>query len=275
MSSTPPTRKPVPQRTAPNRGGGGLYRSPPSIASDATADPSALRYSTTLDSGEDAVVYGVRAGYRVLDAQIRRGAEYARKLRRAYERQGGSLDRAAESSEALVEQWTRFGGELGETLLQTPQLLRWARTAWRGVSTEDAAAARSAGPSPAAQGDMLRALVEGLGLTVNSETREPASASPVATPPTVVCRTISTRYCIADGRIHASPADLSQINAGTFAPVNEGSASAPVVKAVTPSHDGRSVEVAIDATAAGKGAWIASLVVGTEPVGWIRVVVTD
>jgi hypothetical protein len=269
------TTKPPVSRTAPIRKAGGLYRSPAAAAARRSdvVDATAPRYSTTLESGEDAVVYGVRAGYRVLDAQLARGARYARDLRERYARQHGSDGAASEASEDLLKSWGRFGGEIGETLLKTPDLVR-AVTQWLARGTPKDGAAGSRGLSPSSQAAMLTALVQGLGLTVGG------TGGCATEPRTLPAEQTRLRCVVVSASLECDA------EAWLFRPID---AASPVrASAATRSPPGPTLTIATTAEGADRrlkvhvpdavpaGTYHALLVDGgDQPCGWVRVTLSD
>jgi hypothetical protein len=267
-------RKPTLPRSAAIRSGTGLYRQPAAVSSAGTDDQKVPRYSTTLDSGEDAVVYGVRAGYRVLDTQIRRGAEYARKIRKSYERQGGSVDRATESTLDLMEQWNRLGGEVGETLLNAPKLLRWARDRWSrdgGVSSPDGH--RDGGASPATQGAMLEALVQGLGLTVNSERPSADGAgSRSRTTIDVRVKTANGKTTTARAYLFAAVEDAAKLTVDAAAVwKRSGGPTAPKIEIALVTSSAVVATVTVDAQVCDIGEYLTYVLEAGRPAGAVEV----
>ena len=109
-------RRPQPSATGPNRSFGGFYR-----ASDRTIRGKDLR-GVPLQTAEDAAVAVVRMGYRVVDAQIERGLDMARRLRGAADRAGvGDSKDMLNLTEDLLTRGALLGLELLESVSNRPE----------------------------------------------------------------------------------------------------------------------------------------------------------
>jgi hypothetical protein len=110
-----PWARKTPERIAPRRTAGGLYRA-------ARGDyASTAFHGIPLQTASDTAVSAVRAAYRVVDAQMERGARIARSLREASERQGaGDPAQALDAGERLARKALLAGVEWLETLVAEP-----------------------------------------------------------------------------------------------------------------------------------------------------------
>jgi hypothetical protein len=109
-TAEPRFSRPVPKLEGPNRGFGGYYRS-----SDRKVRGKIFR-GVPLETVEDTAVAAVRMGYRVIDAQIDRALDMARRLRGAATRAG-----VKDSNDILdqVERLFSRGGLLALELLES------------------------------------------------------------------------------------------------------------------------------------------------------------
>ena len=110
-----PWSRPQPTAIGPDRSFGGYYR-----GSDLNVRGRDLR-GVPLQTAEDAAVAAVRLGYRVVDAQIERGLDMARRLRGAAKRAGARDARdVLDSSERLLSRSVLLGLEWLETAANQP-----------------------------------------------------------------------------------------------------------------------------------------------------------
>jgi len=108
-------KRPVLRARGPNRSPGGYYRA----AAGKNGGP--LFSGVPLQATEDAVVAAVRAGYRIVDAQIERGMRIAEDLRGAAQRVGtGDASDLLRSAEALAQRSMLLGVDWLETLAALP-----------------------------------------------------------------------------------------------------------------------------------------------------------
>src|SRR5262245_57943494 len=111
-----PWRRPEPTALGPNRSFGGYYRS-----SDRTLKGKDFR-GVPLQTTEDAVVAAVRLGYQVVDAQIERGLDMARRLRGAADRSGsGDPANLLDNAERLISRGMLLGLEFLEGAAADPR----------------------------------------------------------------------------------------------------------------------------------------------------------
>ena len=124
MSELARLKRPDPQRTRPERAPLGVFRDPgPAQPGGARTRKGAA--GTPLSTAEDAVVYGVRLGYRVAEEQIVKGQRLARRLRSASQRSGsGDVGDMIDATLKLSKQLGILWVEIAETLLKSPNLLR-------------------------------------------------------------------------------------------------------------------------------------------------------
>jgi hypothetical protein len=107
--------RPQPTAIGPDRSIGGYYR-----GSDLNVRGRDLR-GVPLQTAEDAAVAAVRLGYRVVDAQIERGLDMARRLRGASKRAGaGDARDVLDSTERLLSRSVLLGLEWLETTVNQP-----------------------------------------------------------------------------------------------------------------------------------------------------------
>lgn len=143
--------RPLADRKQPKRVASGYYRA----ALDANASGSL--YGIPLLTAQDTAVSAVRAAYRVVDAQMERGARIARSLREASERQGvGDPAEALDAGERLARKAVLAGVEWMETLVAQPgnpvKRALSAEYRWLGAALGLAAMPqpdRASAPSPA------------------------------------------------------------------------------------------------------------------------------
>jgi hypothetical protein len=159
--------KPKLDRVGPERHPGGIYKSP--HVDDGSKGPAGIVAS------EDAVVHGVRVGYRVIDEQLKRGQRYARKLRQSYERDGGHWGNAVDGGLDLMREAGRLSGEWMESALRTGRI--------RMPGREPAQAPRASNARDMTA-QMLASLVEGLGLTMRTGDASSAARAAEAGAPT-------------------------------------------------------------------------------------------
>jgi hypothetical protein len=103
-------RRPQPDATRPNRSFGGYYRT-----ADRDIGAQQLR-GIPIQTAEAAAVAAVRAGYNIVDAQIERGVNLARRLRSSADRAG-----VPETGQvlSLAENLLNKGAMLGLEMLET------------------------------------------------------------------------------------------------------------------------------------------------------------
>jgi hypothetical protein len=96
MNAQPRWRRPPTERSGPDRGAGGFYRT--------ADDPTMTLGGIPLNQTEDAVVAAVRLAYRVADAQIERSSRLAERLRQAGDAAVGTRSdrQALDATERLV-----------------------------------------------------------------------------------------------------------------------------------------------------------------------------
>ena len=119
-------KRPEPERTQPDRSPLGVLRDPgPPQAKGPGARKRSAGEGKPMSTAEDAVVYGVRLGYRVAEEQILRGQRLARRLRSASEKTGsGDVGDMIDGTLRLSKQLGILWVEIAETLLRSPNLLR-------------------------------------------------------------------------------------------------------------------------------------------------------
>jgi hypothetical protein len=109
-------RRPDPAATGPNRGFGGYYRS-----DDFQIKGKDLR-GLPLQTAEDAAVAAVRMGYQIVDGQIERGLDMARRLRGAADRAHAPNTRDALTlAEDLITRAALVGIEFLESASNKPE----------------------------------------------------------------------------------------------------------------------------------------------------------
>jgi hypothetical protein len=110
-----PWRRPSEQETGPDRSFGGYYRT-----SDRKVSGKDFR-GVPLQTAEDAAVAAVRMGYNVIDAQIERGLDMARRLRGAATSAGvRTADDVLDQAENLLSRTAVLGLEWLETAANEP-----------------------------------------------------------------------------------------------------------------------------------------------------------
>ena len=149
MSAQGPYKRVTPERTRPNRGAGGFYRTAEAVGAQAGGVP--------LNSANDAVVAAVRLAYKVAQKQVERSTRLARRLREAGDRAiGPQSDRKAlDAAEQLVMKSMLSALEWWESSVAEGRfpLKRLAAAEYRmigtllGFGTEDSAAAAPPGGS--------------------------------------------------------------------------------------------------------------------------------
>jgi hypothetical protein len=111
-----PWRRPEPTALGPDRSFGGYYRT-----SDRKLQGKDLR-GVPLQTAEDTVVAAVRMGYQVVDAQIERGLDMARRLQGAADRAGaGKPADMLDQAERLVSRGLLLGLEFLESAAAEPK----------------------------------------------------------------------------------------------------------------------------------------------------------
>ena len=116
-NQSPPGRwkRKNPGPTSPDRSFGGFYRT-----SDSKLQGKDLR-GFPLQTAEDAVVAAVRMGYGVVDTQINRGLDMARRLRGAADRAGvGDTKSVLDVTEDLLTRGALLGLEMIESATNQP-----------------------------------------------------------------------------------------------------------------------------------------------------------
>jgi hypothetical protein len=107
-------KRPEPSATGPDRSVGGYYRT-----SDRKLAGKDFR-GVPLETTEDAVTAAVRIGYQVLDGQIERGLNMARRLRGAAARAGSTPANVLDDAERLITRGVLLGLEWLETTAAQP-----------------------------------------------------------------------------------------------------------------------------------------------------------
>ena len=146
-------RKPALERTHPIRDLGGYLRAPEQNKAKTSGARMDTSLGGTFSSPEDVVVYGVKVGYKVVEEQIRKGQNMARRLRNA------SIKSGVGDSGDVIDYGMRFYKQLGvlfvetaETLMRSPNVLSYLLSKYRGESAPAAAGA--------APGDSTASLVQ-------------------------------------------------------------------------------------------------------------------
>jgi hypothetical protein len=109
-----PWKRPEPSAPGPDRSFGGYYRT-----SDRTLNGKDFR-GVPLQTTEDAVAAAVRIGYQVVDGQIERGLNMARRLRGAAARTGSTPATVLDDAERLISKGLLAGLEWLETSAAQP-----------------------------------------------------------------------------------------------------------------------------------------------------------
>ena len=108
-------KRPQPEAIGPNRSFGGYYRT-----ADRKLSGKDFR-GVPLQTAEDAAIAAVRLGYQVVDAQISRGLDMARRLRGAADRAGvGETGDVLDLTEDLLTRSFRLGLEWLESFASQP-----------------------------------------------------------------------------------------------------------------------------------------------------------
>ena len=144
------SRPAEPGIAGPDRSFGGYYRT-----SDRKVSGKDFR-GVPLQTAEDTAIAAVRLGYQVIDAQIERGLDMARRLRGAATRAGANPDSVLDQAEALFSRGAALGLEFLESASNesTSPLTRLLAAQYRmlgslfGLTTEDKPPATTAPQTP-------------------------------------------------------------------------------------------------------------------------------